>query len=131
LRHKLDHYLAHPAERTQIAAAARERALRDHTYEKRAAQMLELILDAHGTRILRKGIRVQHTVAEMRERCSDDVALAAFLETLPPDAVFDHETVNAHLPAAMTAHNRAEALFAYLRELRTSGEALLEQQSLE
>ncbi len=131
LRAQIDHYLAHPAERAQIAAAARKRALRDHTYEKRAAQMLELILDAHGTRILRKGIRVQHTVAEIKDRCADDAALAAFLETLPPEAVFDHETVNAHLPTALAAHSRAEALFAYLRELRSSGEMLLEQQNLE
>ncbi|HPX40396.1 MAG TPA: glycosyltransferase [Candidatus Hydrogenedentes bacterium] len=131
LREKIDYFLAHSADRAQIAEAARERALREHTYEKRAAQMLELILDAHGARILRKGIRVQRTVAEIKDRCADDAALAAFLDTLPPEAVFDHETVNEHLPTAMMAHNRAEGLFAYLRELRNSAEALLDLRDTE
>jgi len=131
LREKVDYYLAHPEERGQIAAAARERALRDHTYEQRAAQMLELLLKAHGARILRKGIRVHRTAAEMRQRCSADAELAAFLDTLPPDAVFEQDTVNQHLPQGLKPHTRVEALFAYLRELRVSNEALLEQRGLE
>lgn len=37
---KADYYLAHPEERKIIATRARQRALRDHTYEKRLEQML-------------------------------------------------------------------------------------------
>lgn len=40
LEDKADYYLAHPEERKIIATRARQRALRDHTYEKRLEQML-------------------------------------------------------------------------------------------
>ena len=43
LRVKIDHYLAHPEERNLIARRARKRALAEHTYEHRAAQMLSFI----------------------------------------------------------------------------------------
>ena len=130
LREKLDHFLAHAEERERFAAAARERALREHTYEHRARQMLECILDVYGPRILRKGIRIQRTIGEMRERCADDPALAAFLAKLPPDLLFEQETINEHLPKGLEPHTPAEALFAYLRELRSMGEALLEQRGM-
>ena len=39
----IDYYLAHPAERQNITAAAQARALRDHTYEQRLQQMLGCI----------------------------------------------------------------------------------------
>jgi spore maturation protein CgeB len=43
LKAKIDYYLAHPDERTRIAAAARERVLREHTYDQRLEQMLSVI----------------------------------------------------------------------------------------
>ena len=61
-RKLLDYYLAHPGEREAMARRARERALKDHTYENRAKQMLDLIFEHHGARILKRGVRVQHTV---------------------------------------------------------------------
>ena len=45
LREKIDHFLVHPDEREAIVVRARERALRDHTYEVRAQQMIDCILD--------------------------------------------------------------------------------------
>lgn len=41
LKEKADYYLAHPEERSEIAARACTRAHRDHTYEKRFQQMFE------------------------------------------------------------------------------------------
>jgi spore maturation protein CgeB len=43
LRDKIEHYSAHPEERAAIAQRARERVLRDHTYDKRVEQMLSII----------------------------------------------------------------------------------------
>lgn len=40
LKSKLAHYLAHPDERREIAARARERALREHTYDHRVREIL-------------------------------------------------------------------------------------------
>jgi spore maturation protein CgeB len=130
LRTLLDHYLQHPEERDAIAQRARQRALADHTYEKRAQRMLDLILETHGGRILRKGIRVQRTVGEVLERIDADSPLAEFLANLPPALPFEQEAINAHLPVEQRAHTRAEGVFAYLREMRNSGEALLDQRGL-
>jgi spore maturation protein CgeB len=43
LRAKIEYYTEHPEERAQIAQRARERVLRDHTYDKRVEQMLAII----------------------------------------------------------------------------------------
>ncbi|MEW6322987.1 MAG: glycosyltransferase [Acidobacteriota bacterium] len=47
LRAQIAHYLAHPDERAAIAARARARAIADHTYERRARQILRDALPAH------------------------------------------------------------------------------------
>lgn len=57
LRAQIDHYLAHPDERRALAAAAQEQALREHTYECRAAEMLDHLLEHHGAALLKRGIR--------------------------------------------------------------------------
>jgi spore maturation protein CgeB len=43
LKEKIDYYLAHPTERAEVAARARERVLRDHTYERRMDTLLDFI----------------------------------------------------------------------------------------
>jgi spore maturation protein CgeB len=43
LRDKIEYYTEHPEERALIAGRARERALKDHTYDKRIQQMLSII----------------------------------------------------------------------------------------
>lgn len=43
LKAKVDYYLAHPAERQEIANRAYARAHREHTYEKRLEKMLEIL----------------------------------------------------------------------------------------
>ena len=40
---KVDHYLAHPDERDEIARAGRERVLAEHTYDHRARTLLECL----------------------------------------------------------------------------------------
>jgi spore maturation protein CgeB len=43
LKSKIEYYSAHPEERALVAGRARERVLRDHTYDKRIEQMLSII----------------------------------------------------------------------------------------
>lgn len=125
LRAKIDHFLKHPEERRQIAERARARALRDHTYQARAQQMLDLILEHYGSRILNKGIRIQRTVAEAAERVGRETALGRYLSTLPPDLLFTHENLNTQITTARTKLTYPESVFAYLREVRNHAEALL------
>ncbi|HEV2722504.1 MAG TPA: glycosyltransferase, partial [Thermoanaerobaculia bacterium] len=42
-REKIEHYLAHPAERDRIAAAGQARTLRDHTYAVRMPELVETL----------------------------------------------------------------------------------------
>ncbi len=44
LRQKIDHYLKHPEEAASIAEKGRSRVLRDHTYDRRMEEMLEVIV---------------------------------------------------------------------------------------
>ena len=127
LREKIGHFLAHPDEREAISVRARERALRDHTYEVRAQQMIDCVLDAYGTRILRKGIRAQRTMAEIVDRVGSDTELGGYLATFPADDLFLRENVEARIPLIGSKLSYPEAVFAYLREMRSSNAALLEE----
>ncbi|MDD5641448.1 MAG: glycosyltransferase [Syntrophales bacterium] len=46
-REKIEYYLSHDEERRRLAAASRERVLREHTYARRLATALEIIQDLH------------------------------------------------------------------------------------
>ena len=125
LREKIDYYLAHPEERKAIAIKARERALRDHSYENRAQQMLGLILERHGAGILRRGIRVQRTVSEMADLLGPETELAAWLAALPPETPFLYDAVMEHLPTTFEGASRPEKVLSYMREVREFAETLL------
>ena len=127
LRSRIDYFLEHESERREIAQRARARVLKDHTYERRAQQMLDLILDAYGTRIVHKGIRVQRSVKEMMEREDISPELAEFLALMPEDTLFTQENVNEFSENATKDLPYAGQVFRYLREMRSFAEALLEQ----
>ncbi len=126
-RKLLDHYLAHPEEREAVARRARDRALKDHTYEQRAKQMLDLLLTRHGGRILKRGVRVQHTVEEMAERLGPDSDLGAWLATLPKGLSFTHEGIEPILRKGGGNMPYPEQLFTYLSEVRQFAEMLLKE----
>lgn len=77
LKDKIAYYMQRPEERKQIARCGRERALRDHTYEKRLDEMLSLIYASsyHKLRQREKEspwtemIRRAEFDPELRERC--------------------------------------------------------------
>ncbi|MCC6490070.1 MAG: glycosyltransferase [Candidatus Hydrogenedentes bacterium] len=125
LRGKIDYYLAHEDERLAIALAARQRVLREHTYEHRAQQMLDTILEHFADRIESKGIRAQRSVAEVADSVGRETPLGRYLSALPSDTPFTQEAINARVPLMGTALSYPEAVFAYLRELRSSAEQLL------
>lgn len=124
-RKKIDYYLAHADERNEIAARARCRALRDHTYELRAKVMLDFILDRFSDRIAEKGIRVQYTVGQVAERVGKDTDLGRYLASLPPDLPFTQSSLSERIPVMGTKLSYPEGVFSYLRELRSSAELLL------
>jgi len=130
LREKIAYYLAHPDERLAVAERARQRVLREHTYEHRARQMLDEITEVYGTRILRKGIRIQKTCGEVMADLDPDDELRAFLAQLPPDELFTHENMNDCVPRVGMPASYPEKMFAYLRDLRETAEMLLADRGL-
>lgn len=77
LKDKISYYMEHPEEREIIARAGRARALKDHTYEKRLEQMLEIIYGASYQQLRQRAsenpwvemIRKAEFDPELRERC--------------------------------------------------------------
>ena len=125
-RSKIDYFLARPEESQAVADKARERVLRDHTYAKRAEQMLDLITEHHGARILKKGLRVQRTVSEVAERAGKDTSLGRYLASLPPDLLFTQENINERLACGTGEMTYPEKVLVFLREMRDFAETLLE-----
>lgn len=125
LRAKIDYYLARPDERLAIAERARKRALAEHTYAHRAQRMLDLLLPIHGPALVRKGIRVQRTIGEVREDPSTPESLRAFLRTLPGDERFTHTAMNRVLAMPRAPKGYAEELFALMYDVRITAESLI------
>lgn len=125
LRDRIDHYLAHPKERAACAERAQARALREHTYEQRAAEMLGHLLHWHGARIRKRGVRVQRTIAEAAAELPQGDELREYLETLPGELTFNQDTINVLLAPPMGGLSRPEQLLCYMREIRNFTEALL------
>lgn len=127
LREYIDYFLAHPQERTVFAERARNRVLKEHTYVHRAQQMLDLFIERHGKALLKKGIKIQRTVGEMINRVGKDSELAAYLKQLPQDLLFTYENIMQQLRSDNCQLSFSEAVFTYLRDLRTTAERLLEE----
>lgn len=123
----IDHYLKHPDERAACADAARERALGEHTYDHRAQQMLDLLLEAHGARLLKKGIRVERTTAEVVDQLPVKDKLATWLKTLPEDTRFTYDALMPLLGRQDNDSPHAARIFAYMREVKEFADALLKE----
>lgn len=126
LRARIDHFLAHPDERAAFAARARERALREHTYAHRARRMIDLILEAHGPRILARGVPARWTAAEAAERPGIDPGLAAWLRSLPPGTPFNEEGLRPQTAAARPGAPLPERICRYMHEVRAAADTLFE-----
>lgn len=124
----IDYYLKHPEERRDIAQRAQARALEEHTYARRAQQILDVIFEAHGARILRRGVRTQRTVGEMLERMGANDELRPWLENLPKDVLFTRESISPLLPPRMGGMSYPEQLFAYMNEVTDFADTLFKEQ---
>ncbi|MEX2015106.1 MAG: glycosyltransferase, partial [Candidatus Hydrogenedentales bacterium] len=123
LRLLIRKYLDNPDARAACAARARTRTLAEHTYDRRARQMLDALVDAHGARMLHKGVKVQRTVGELRSVTKEGGALGDWLSALDQNTPFTYEAlaaVSTGVPASYP-----EQLFAYLRQVRETGESAL------
>jgi len=88
LLEKIDHYLAHPDERTAIVRRGRERVLREHTYAQRMQSLVEFIAARRPNWPKTRQVAPLRDAAYPENMQRDLDALFATLK-LPADAGFD------------------------------------------
>ncbi|MBI1320408.1 MAG: glycosyltransferase [Candidatus Hydrogenedens sp.] len=125
LRERIDYYLPREDERRAIAARARERALAEHTYEHRAQAMLDFLIERHGARIQKKGVRVQRSFGETAALLPEAHPLGEWLRRHPDDLPFTLEQVNACVDPRPLYRSYPEQVFAYMRDVHDFAEQLL------
>ena len=114
LRQKIDYYLEHPEEREAIANRGRERALRDHTYEKRLEQMLSIIYAGSYKRLHDR--KVCNPWTEMIERTSFDPELQKRCETARDrgdEPVLDHLVSSVAMGKGALSETEQKLLFLH------------------
>ena len=88
--------------------------------------MLDLLLEAHGPRLLRRGLRARRTVAEMAARPGLDPELAGWLRSLPPDTPFNEEGLRQFVGPLRADAPDPERLCRYMHEVRAMADTLFE-----
>jgi len=117
LREKIDYYLAHEEERAAIAERAQARALREHTYRHRMAEMLDFIVERAGDRLRAQPQKEYLTVGEVRQRPDIDPELKAFLDTFPADLSFNLPEISRKVLEREGDLSESEAIFMMLKEV--------------
>ncbi len=122
LREKIDHYLIHPEGREAIAHAGRERALEDHTFERRMEEMLAIIFSREGetfaVRTKEEGHgrnMVKNMIAEAEAK--GNAELVTFLKSFDPEEELSLKAVSGHINKGKGTLGRAESIFLMVNEL--------------
>lgn len=116
-REKISYYLAHEDERRAMAAAARERVLKEHTYARRLAGALEIIQDLHPGVLPRR--RQQESAAPLLQSCFPaDHPVQALLDALPEGAPRDLNGLVSRIKESEEPLTEPEAILWFLHEFR-------------
>jgi spore maturation protein CgeB len=113
LRDLVRHYLAHPAERAALAAAARARALAEHTYRHRMETLLETVCGRETER-LRARAR-EETVGDAA-RAEGDSPLGRLLAQLPQATPFTLDGVVGGLLGRRGDYSEAEQVLLFIHQ---------------
>lgn len=130
LREKIAYFLAHPEERREYAERARARALREHTYEHRAQEMLHKILEAHGARLMRSDRPVAETASEFLQRAGIPEELQQWLGSLPPETSVTLKSLLPLVKVTQPEATEAEKRIALLGHIFTFAESLLQERGM-
>jgi spore maturation protein CgeB len=113
-REKITYFLAHDEARRQVADQGRERCLRDHTYQVRLSEALELIEELCPGRLPRRP-HPERPLDLLRREFPEDHPLQALLQTLPPEVEELGQVVD-FLKAGEEPLTETEAIFWLLHE---------------
>jgi spore maturation protein CgeB len=116
-RRLISYYLAHQAEGTVIAARARERALKEHTYIQRMRTMIETVFQRDHRRFIERH-SADNTAQHLRAQAGDDVALQQLLGKFAPQARVDLETIMEQVRTGQGTLSDCELIFLFLNEFK-------------
>jgi spore maturation protein CgeB len=119
MRDKVAYYLAHPQERREIALAARRRVLREHTYQRRALEMLGLIAGSHADWTPRAG--GLPSAEEIIRQSDPDSELCRIMKRFTGKGPLTLEDLAADIEKGQGKLLRTEALILLLNEFRRWG----------
>ena len=115
----IEYYLEHPDERQLIADRARQRVVKEHTYERRLAGALEF-LEARFRRLSERK-RGPNYVSSLKQAAGDDQELLDFLSAYPDDQEVDLDKIVARIELGKGELTRAEGIFLLMKEFRDWG----------
>jgi spore maturation protein CgeB len=113
LRDLVRAWLARPEERAAVGAAARRRALAEHTYRDRMSRLLTAICARDGERLRS---RPRQPTAADAARLEGDSPLGRFLADLPPHTPFTLDGVVRALQGRAGDLSEPEAVFLLLHQ---------------
>ncbi|MFH1009966.1 MAG: glycosyltransferase [bacterium] len=112
---KIDYFLAHPQERADMARRARERVLREHTYEHRMKELVEVI-EASSPQL---GKRQSNHPAELVRRAGPDTDLGQFFgQFLEEDEELTLDRIAEHIRKGKGELTDVEGTFLLMKEFR-------------
>jgi len=97
LRRKVEYYLAHDDERREIAARARQRALRDHTYDRRLTDILAFIVDRAGDQLANRAHEAFWSTDQAAAQTEIDDELKSLLRKCPAGTPFTLQGLLEHV----------------------------------
>jgi spore maturation protein CgeB len=114
-REKILYYLAHEDERLLLAANARERVLKEHTYARRLAGALEIIQDLHPGALPHRQPQ-ERAAPRVQASFPADHPVQALLERLPEGVSPDLEGLMSQVKESSEPLTEPEAILWFLHE---------------
>ncbi len=115
-REKIAYFLDHEEERREVARRGRERCLRDHTYQVRLAQALDLIEELCPGRLPRRP-QPEKPLTQLRRQFPEAHPVQAMLKRVPPE-VEDLSQLVETFRAGEEPLTETEAIFWLLHEFQ-------------
>lgn len=115
MREQIDYYLLHPEERQEIAQRARQRILRDHTYDIRMSEALDFIYSHETT--LASHRHPDHIDNLLRDAEADE-ELKGLLEKFKDKGVLKLDDIILDIKERKGELSRTESIFLLMNEFR-------------
>ncbi|MFZ5434386.1 MAG: CgeB family protein [Calditrichota bacterium] len=115
----VEYYLAHETNRKEIAARARQRVLREHTYEHRMAAALSF-LEANYPKLSDRK-RGPNYISSLKTAAGDDAELLKFLSQFDDDEEVTLDQIVSRIKIGNGRLSKSEGMFLLMKEFRDWG----------